>query len=285
MKTSYYYKYNFVSPEPIFTEVKEELRSYFQTGVIDDVLFTRYTEDALKRLGRVSYKITENVFQLENFELKLPDNFEAVRELWLVTPHNRSFRLPNVCYEQATVRVTPEIDRCNIGDACAPKDFKITYKIQGKIIETFHCHHLLKPGNVHARENCSLDSLNFHSRAMETFDIINNKTKLTTNFPEGMLYMVYYIKDYDDNDYQLVPDNIRVKDYLKAYLKYKCFENIYNNISDETINQVQAKFQYYEAKMYEAKVLAESELVRQTAEQQIRAVKSARHRFNKYQIF
>ena len=58
---SYYYKYNFVSPEPIFAEVKEELRSYFDTGMVDDILFPKYVEDCLKRLGRSSYKITNNI--------------------------------------------------------------------------------------------------------------------------------------------------------------------------------------------------------------------------------
>src|SRR3972149_2042409 len=117
-KASYYYKYNFISPESIYTEIKEELRSYFQTGVIDDILFSRYTEDCLKRLGRSSYKIEENVFRLEDFETRLPDNFQAVRGLYLITPHDVSYKMANSCYEQATVRVTPERDRCNAGDFC-----------------------------------------------------------------------------------------------------------------------------------------------------------------------
>lgn len=281
-KISYYYKFNFVSPETIFAEVKEELRSYFQTGVIDDILFPRYTEDCLKRLGRSSYKIVENIFQIEDFEFKLPENFEAVRELWLVTPHERSYRLPNYCYEQASVRITPERDRCDLGDFCAPKEIKVTYKNIDTVIQRFQCHYLLKPGNVHARDNCSLDSFNRFSDSLESFDIRGNK--LVTNFPQGMVYMVYYIRETDENDYQLVPDNIRIKDYLKAYLKYKCFENIYNNISDETLNQVQVKLQYYESKMYEARVIAETEIKKQTLEQQIRSTKAARRRLNKYII-
>jgi hypothetical protein len=282
MKTSYYYKYNFISPEPIYTEIKEELRSYFQTGVIDDVLFPKYTEDCLKRLGRSSYKIEENVFNLQNFETILPENFEAVRELYLVTPVERHYQMPNSCYEQATVRVTPERDRCDAGDFCAPKEIKVTYKHTGTVIQRFECHHLLTPGNVHAKNNCSLDSWNHNADSLETFEVRGRK--LLTNFPEGNLYMVYYVKDYDDNEFQLVPDNIRILDYLKAYLKYKCFENIYNNISDETLNQVQAKLGYYENKMYEAKAIAEVEIKKQTIEQQIRATKTARNRLRKYNI-
>ena len=281
-KVSYYYKYNFISPESIYTEIKEELRSYFQTGVIDDILFPRYTEDCLKRLGRSSYKIEENVFRLEDFETRLPDNFQAVRELYLITPHDVSYKMANSCYEQTTVRVTPERDRCNAGDFCAPKEIKVTYKTSGTIIQRFECSHLLKPGNVHARENCSLDSFNRFSDSLESFDIRGGK--IVTNFPQGTLYMVYYVKDYDENEYQLVPDNIQIKDYLKAYLKYKCFENIYNNISDETLNQVQNKLIYYENKMYEAKVIAETEIKKQTIEKQIRSAISARDRLRKYNI-
>jgi hypothetical protein len=282
MKVSYYYKYNFISPEPIYAELKEELRSYFQTGVIDDVLFPTYTEDCLDRLGRSSYKIEENILSIQDYEAKLPNGFEAVRELWLTTPQEMSYRMPGSYYEQSSIRVTPTRERCNGAEFCAPDEIKVTYKTNGTVIQKFNCHHLLKPGNIHARDNCSLDSFNMYSDSMETFEVRGGK--LLTNFPEGTLYMVYYVKEYDRNEYQLVPDNIRIKDYIKAYLKYKCFENIYNNISDETLNQVQTKLAYYESKMYEAKVLAEIEIRKQTIEQQIRSTKASRRRLNKFDI-
>jgi len=95
---------------------------------------------------------------------------------------------------------------------------------------------------------------------------------------------VYYVKDYDNNDYQLVPDNIRIKDYIKAYLKYKCFETIYNNVSDETLRQIEGKLVYYERKADEARVMAETEIRMQTIQKQIMSVKSQRNRFNKYHI-
>lgn len=281
-KLSYYYKYNFISPEGIYAEIKEELKSYFQTGVIDDLMFPRYTEDCLKRLGRSSYKIEENIFQVEDFYTKLPDNFYAAREVWMTTPQELTYKMPNSCYEQSKIRLTPVEDYCNKADACAPKEIMVTYKTQGRLIQKFQCHYLLQPGNLHALTYCSSDSKMQYINQEAQFDVIQGK--LYTNFPEGFLYMVYYVEDRDDNDYQLVPDNIRILDYLRAYLKYKCFENIYNNISDETLNQVQAKLQYYESKMYDAKVIAETEIKKQTIEQQIMSTKSARRRFNKYII-
>jgi len=283
-KTSYYYKYNFVSPERIYTEVKEELRSYFQTGIVDDILFPSYTEDCLKRLGRSSYKIVETILKLEDFTAPLPQHFEAVRELWLVSPHDISYKMANSTYEQTTFKVDSHREnetRCN--GVCAPDEIRVTYKTNGNIVQKFYSHHLLKPGSVNAQENCSIDSVNMLADSSDTFEIKNNK--IYTNFPDGFLHLVYYIKEYDDNDYQLVPDNIRIKDYLKAYLKYKCFETIYNNVTDETFKQAESKFAYYKRESDEAKVLAETEIKKQTIEQAIRGAISARKRFNKYQIF
>ena len=82
---SYYYKYNFISPEVVYSTVKEELKSYFDTGAVDDLLFPTYLDKCLRKLGRSSYVITEIPLYIENFEARLPDNFFAVREAWLCT--------------------------------------------------------------------------------------------------------------------------------------------------------------------------------------------------------
>ena len=48
---SYYYKYDFVSPEGSFATIKEEFKSYFDTGAIDDLLFPTYANKCLQKLG------------------------------------------------------------------------------------------------------------------------------------------------------------------------------------------------------------------------------------------
>lgn len=281
---SYYYKYNFVSPETIFAEVKEELRSYFDTGVVDDILFPRYIEDCLKRLGRSSYKITSNVFQLENYSIKLPEGFKGVREVWVCASVDQSYRLPSACYEQTSIRITPDFDRCTENKFCTPDVIKVTYKTTNEVIQSFNVSHLLKPGNIAVRDHMGKDCLNcfVDSSEIDTFDIRDNK--LITNFSSGTIYMIYYTEEFDTNDYQMVPDNIRIKDYLKAYLKYKTFETIYNNITDESFNQVQAKLQRYEADMWFTKVIAETEIKKQTIDQVVHSIKQQKKRFRNFQI-
>lgn len=282
MKVSHYYKYNFVSPESIFAEVKEEFSSYFQTGVIDDLLFPTWTETILKKLGKSSYKIVEGVFNLKDYQARLPEGFKAVRELWLLTSNNISYDLPSAHYEQATCRIDRIGERDNECTDCMPKEIRITYKTTGKIIQKFQVQQLLKPGTVRAKEFCAQESINRYSEAMETFEVSGNK--LMTNFPEGILYMVYYITESDENDYQLIPDNPFIQDYIKAYLKYKSFEGIYNRVTDETFNQVQSKFAYYKREAEEAKVIAETEIKKQTVDQMIRSTKAAQRRFDRYKI-
>ena len=54
---SYYNKYNFVSAEPTYAIVKEELKSYFDTGAVDDLLFPTYLNKCLDKLGKATHAI------------------------------------------------------------------------------------------------------------------------------------------------------------------------------------------------------------------------------------
>ena len=74
---SYYYKYTFTSPESIYSLVKEEFKSYFDTGAVDDLLFPTYLDKCLKKLGRSSYIISEDVIEVE----KLVKELEQIKDV------------------------------------------------------------------------------------------------------------------------------------------------------------------------------------------------------------
>ena len=65
---SYYYKYDFVSPEPLYATVKEELKSYFDTG--------KYVSDELVNLDKNKVKAKSNSRQIEE---KVKINYFANR--------------------------------------------------------------------------------------------------------------------------------------------------------------------------------------------------------------
>lgn len=296
---SYYYKYNFVSPEPIYAIVKEELKSYFDSGAVDDLLFPTYLNKCLSSLGKGSYNIVEEVLYLEDYEVRLPDNFYAVREAWLCADINGvPYRTPNSFYSQAasvdTIQISPvtvagtachntdcDNDACD-GVACMPEIIQAVYKTNREVTYSYRKMYLLKPGNISVQDKCSLDCKNFGSSAPDSFDIRDNK--LVTNFKCGTIYLVFYATDYDNKENQLIPDNNRVADYIEQYLKYKVFEQLSNQVNDETFKQIHEKMRYYEQKSDEAYIMAETEMKKQTAYQKQHAIKRNLNRNQMYEL-
>lgn len=295
---SYYYKYNFVSPDGVFATVKEELKSYFDTGAVDDLMFPTYLNKALNKLGKSSYYIAEDILNIEDFKARLPDNFYSVREAWLCTPvQNIMKQNANSFYSQAasasTIQVSPVIsdgepctngecnDNCE-GAECMPQLIQAVYKTTNAINISYRKKYLLKPGNVSVKKNCDLECANFGSSSVDSFDIRDNK--LWTNFREGTVYLVFYATEYDNNDNQLIPDNFRVKEYIEHFIKYKIIEQLSNQINDETFAQLQTKLLYYKGLADEAYILADIELKKQTAWEKARAIKKQKNRLNMYEL-
>lgn len=296
---SFYYKYDFVSPEPIYALVKEELKSYFDSGAVDDLLFPTYLNKCLNHLGKGSYVITEELLYVEGYEARLPDNFEAVREAWLCTNvKGFPYRSANSFYSQAastdTIQVSPVISGgtpctnvdcvtpgCN-GVECMPELIQAVYKTNNEVAVSYAKQYLLKPGNISVRNHCSFDCKNFGSSAADSFDIRDNK--FVTNFQCGTVYLVFYATDYDNTGNQLIPDNYRVRQYIEHYLKYKVFETLTNQVNDETFNQLQQKMIYYKSLSDEAYIMADTEIKKQTAYQKQNRIKQDLNRLNMYEL-
>lgn len=315
---SYYYKYNFISPKPIYALIQEELKSYFDTGAVDNLLFPKYVNKALRKLDRTAYAISEEVLSVEDFETRLPDNFYAVKEAWMcgeissvVYNGASSLYLQNVtilppldiynCKNLPSQIVInePIVDNDNCKDPCkkdCPEDFNMV-KINNSFIQTARRLYLLKPGNISARQSCSVSysgSLNTYgqqfldrnftpnSSSFDSFDIRDNK--FITNFRNGVVHLVYYSLDYDDCGDQMVPDNYRILEYVEKFLKYKVFETLTNQINDETFNQLQQKMVYAKQEADEAFVMASIEVKKETVDKKRQKIVAQNKRLNNFRI-
>jgi hypothetical protein len=296
---SYYYKYKFTSPEGIFSTVKEELKSYFDSGAIDDLLFPVYVNKCLERLGKSSFTIQEELLHIDDFQARLPDNFYSVREAWLcVSVDGRPYRTPNSFYSQAasqdTIQVSPVVSggesctnldcvnpSCN-GTECMPQLIQAVYKTNNEMRVSYKKQYLLKPGNISTKENCSLECANYGSDAPDSFDIRDNK--FTVNFRQGVVYLIFYSHDYDNLGNQLIPNNYRIMEYIELFIKYKMFETLSNQVHDETLNQILQKMGYYKALADEAYILAESEIKKQDVHTKKRRIKESYNRHRKYEL-
>ena len=306
---SYYYRYSFVSPEPIYATVSEEFKSYMDTGSVDNLLFPTWLNKALNKLGKSSYVISEEILYIEDFQSRLPDNFYAVREAWACTEiQGYPYRTANSFYSQAasatTIQVAPMVvdgQPCNdplctndACDPCMPNLVQAIYKTNNEFTRTFHKEYLLQPGNISARQKCDVEytsewenvsrvrqSTPF-SASMDSFDIRDNK--FVTNFRTGIVHLVFYATEYDNIGNQMIPDNYRIKEYVEAYIKYKLIEMLTNQITDETFAQLQVKLAYYKQLYEEAFIMADIEIKKQTSWEKQRRIKQDLNRFNMYQL-
>ncbi len=294
---SYYFKYQFVSPEPLYALIAEEFKSYLDTGSIDQIAWPTYTNKCLNKLGKSSYYITEEILDIENFEDRLPDNFYAVREAWACTSINGfPVQTANSFYSQAssinTIQVSPIIsggNACNNPSCvdpncggCMPELIQAVYKTNNSFNRQIKRSHLLTPGNISVKKHCDLQCANFGASGPDSFDIRDNK--FVTNFRNGTVHLIFYATDYDEVGNQLIPDNYRIKEFIELFIKYKVMETLTNQVNDETFNQLQQKMGYYKQLADEAYILAELEIKKQTSNEKVRAIKGQLNSFSKYEL-
>jgi hypothetical protein len=293
---SYYYKYNFISPEPVYATVKEEFKSYFDTGAVDDLLFPTYLDKCLRKLGRSSYVISEQLLYIEDFEARLPDNFFAVREAWLCTsipgyPYQTANSFYSQAASQTTIQVSPVISggapctnlECTTGcPTCMPELIQAVYKTNQQVAVEYHRQYLLKPGNISVKAHCDLQCANFGSSAADSFDIRDNK--FVTNFRNGVVHLIFYSTAYDGVGNELIPDNYRIREFVEAFIKYKMMETLTNQTNDETYNQLEKKMMNYKQMADEAFIMADIEVKKQDAWAKQRRIIQDLNRFNRYEL-
>ena len=308
---SYYYKYNFLSPEPVYSTVKEELKSYFDTGAVDDLLFPTYLDKCLRKLGRSTYVISEVILHIEDFQARLPDNFIAVREAWMATEIPQyPYQSANSFYSQAASATTIQVSPVTVGGvpctqpecttgcpSCMPELIQAVYKTNTQTTRSYKKEYLLKPGNISAQANCDVkytDAWNFAtevpaireftpgSAGYDSFDIRDNK--FVTNFRNGIVHLIFYVTEYDGIGNQLIPDNYRIREYVETFIKYKIFETLSNQLTDETFEQIQKKLGYYKQLSEEAFIMADIEIKKQTPWEKQRRIKNDLNRFNMYEL-
>lgn len=284
---SFYYRYNFVPVEPLYALVKEEFRSYFDSTAVDDTLFPLWTNQCLQKLGKASYEIIPAIIKVENYKATLPDDFLSVREAWACTEFHGSYRNPSAIYNtiiDTATRIDNKDVRCNICNECEnPPVIQAIYKVTNQVLYSYKQQYLLKPGIIN-NITCPQDlyCANYNSASVNTYDIKGNK--FLTTLKEATIYLLYYSEQFDEDNNLLIPDTYRIKEFIKAFLKQKIIEQVFNQTSDESFNQVKYKLDRYKQEADEAYILADTDNKKEDIHRSIRAVKRVQNRFKYYDI-
>lgn len=293
---SYYYKYDFVSPDSLYAMIKEELRSYFEAGAVDDMMFSIWTKRALSKFYNSAKQIRDTILEQKNFISKLPPDFDSVREAWLCHRVDRVIHQANSAYEQVFCKVTPTIDECDPCSPCFPEVLRVTYKSNHSEIipdQRFQRVYLLKPGNLN--HYCDLSGKyhrehphhNFFQRnwggaTASSFEVRDNKFE--TELREGVVHLIYYAKPESCDGDILIPDNFWIQEYVKRYIMYQLFLQLFNQTTDETFNQMERKMLMYKAMYEEAWIMADIEVKKPTIYQEFLAIKRDLNRNRYYRI-
>ena len=270
----------------MLAEIAEELKSYLDSNAIDTLMWPIYISKCLDRLGRGSYQIVPAIITIDNFEARLPDDFYKIREAWACNDCSSSYQHPSAVYEEfascSTRLDTPDMYCQKCTECQSPDVINVIYKTTNTVAYSFRQTHLLKPGNINARNHCGDYCLNLGSSDGDTFDIRDNK--FVVNFREGTVYLLYYSKKLDCNGYEYIPDNLRIQEYIEDYIKAKMFEQLSNQVTDETYNQIQAKADKYGQKADESFQIARVETRLETVYDKRRKIFDTLHRNDRFNI-
>lgn len=276
---SHYYKQDFISASPLYAEVKEDLRPYFASGAIDDLLFPIWTEQCLKRFKKSAFKIMETVLQICDYEVCLPDDFNSVREAWACnTFFSEPVQDPASCYYTVDCAMDAPTEDC---DTCSTT-YHVMHKVTNHVIYKFSRTALLTPGNIHTKAKCGECCKNTYAHTQYSFDI--HSGKMVVNFPDGLIHLLYYAETLTDEGEQLVPDNFYIQEYIKKYIIYKCYYQLSNRVTDESFNQIQSKKQEADREQAEAFIIASTEMKKDTPADKIRKIGKSYRSFNKYRL-
>lgn len=282
---STYYRYEFVSPQPLYAEVKEEMRSYFASGAIDDVMFPIWTNQCLQKLGKGSFQIIPTALEIKNYKSRLPDDFESVREAWMCRPYERTYPLAGAEYTLINKNYKLDGEKtCNVCTTCGEEPIiQEIYKSTQDISFEWTIDYLLTPTIIN-EINCpkNLYCANLNSVAPNSYDVKNNQ--FLTTFKEGKVYLLYYSNQVDCDQNTLVPKNYRIAEFIKAFIKQKLYEQLFNQSTAETFNQTKYKFDFYKSESDQAYILADIETKKETIYKSHRAARRVKNRFNKYEI-
>lgn len=257
----------FISSDQVVAIVKEELDSYFAAGALDDVMFPTWIKNGMKdfRVDAMPHKSV--ALCADNYTADLPKDFKMVDKLTSCSLVASDWvQNPSSFYYQTDCRITPmtdpcnecfqDMDKCRCDGSLPPKQekYRVTHKVTGNTLFEYYRTLTLKPASSHARASCHPQSANLNCDNLDTFTI--RDCKLILNFSKGYLHLDYYGDNEDEYGELLIEDNQYITDYLVSWLKYKCFEKLWNSSSDESNSQLQNKMSFYKQEAIENKVRA-----------------------------
>lgn len=254
-----------VTINTIIEDIKADLSSYSESGLIDEISLEMHLMNKLKGFGGNVMETYPKVLEIKNSQARLPKNFFSLYKAVKTEPigyynsdtsaedaliHQTFFRIRKEasstwdnmsnsykegCYKEVTESVYLDIPKANV-------DFYYGNHTPLKLVEGFDKSKLnLKCENIHIK------------KSPHQINIIRDT--LQTNFSKGFVCIWYQGLMTNEDDQIILPEdpNAHIYQYLIASGKAKVFELLWANNDDPNVGQ---KLQFY--KQEEARTFTEA---------------------------
>jgi hypothetical protein len=252
----------------IIADIKSELKSYSEAGLIDEISLELHLINELKRFGGNVMDVYPLLLEVKNSQTQLPKNFFSLYKALRVYPVGYSCEEENTIEElnfgSTFFRVRKEASTTwnNLSNRFIPGEYtEVTEKvyIQNRNVNVHYGHqtHLeLVQGFDKSKIDPKCENLRIKQSPYK-ISIINNT--LQTNFPTGFIYIWYQgLRETEDGRDIVLPEdpNARLYQFLFYSGQAKVFEMLWKN--DDEPNAV-TKLQYLKEETRKARIEASSQ--------------------------
>lgn len=243
--------YNYITAEPLFAEVKTELSSYFESGALTELMLPTYVDQCLRKLKFLPLKPETGVLVFEDYKSRMPEDFHALDyAVAYETQEVIKGAIPQTeGYYYKSVTCIGSTCDADCYPTCDPK-YEIYETITTPSTSGTTGLKLYRPRWIRVyygcQQYCTEDCPNIRGKIMSN-DVINilEKGVVIANFQKGCVYIRYYSKPIGDDGIPMIPEVLEIEEYVKAHIKFKCFEQLMNSVIDESFPQIKYKFEYY----------------------------------------
>ena len=253
----------------IITDIKSDLISYTEAGLIPDITLRIHLINELKRFGGNVMDVYPQIFEIKNSQTDLPENFFSLYKAVRVYPQGYSCEegetKEELNFGSSFLRIRKEQSTTwdNMSGVFQPGEYtEITEKvyIQNKKVN-IHYGKQIPLELVQGFDKSKLDPKCENLKIKESpykISIINNK--LQTNFNKGFVCLWYQgLRVEEDTDDIILPEdpNARIYEFLMYTGKAKIFELLWTNSDD---NDIVTKLQFFKQEAGKAKIEASSQV-------------------------
>jgi hypothetical protein len=242
------------------------------------VLIPSFIDQALRKLKVLTLRPEEAVIRFENYKSELPPDFYLLD--YAIMYSSEVFWNNGVTSMVGSWYKNVQSDGCDTNQSLEIYEtlsiptpgFRISMK-EPKWVRVY----------ADSTSLCTEDCQNLKVSSTDIIKI-NQHKKASASFQEGCIYLKYFSRPVDDDGIPMIPEILEVEEYIKSYLKYKFFEQMWHSVMDESTKQVTEKLMYYKREQLEKLQAAFNYLMTKSKQQMADAVVRTRNRFTKFHI-